>query len=104
MVFPVFFRMFRSFRLFRILFLVSHIANLIPLVLKSRARINRRRRDEEALLHLFFNHHKSAPLLYCFPRVADCGINDSCDYAVFISAALGNPGIPLAAFTALNIA
>jgi hypothetical protein len=27
--------------------------------LKSRARIKRRCRDEEVLLHLFINHHKS---------------------------------------------
>jgi hypothetical protein len=30
--------------------------------LKSRARVNRRCRDEEVLLHLFLKDHKSVPL------------------------------------------
>jgi hypothetical protein len=31
--------------------------NLIPLALKSRAKLNRRCGDEEVLLHLVFKHH-----------------------------------------------
>jgi len=30
----------------------------MPLAFQSRARINRRCRDKEVLLHLFFKHHK----------------------------------------------
>jgi len=34
-----------------------HRPNLMPLALKSRAKLNRRCGDEEVLLHLFFKHH-----------------------------------------------